>query len=307
MIRKPLDVLEQFPIRKSQKQKRAFRNEAMDYAQKLGYPVEMEPGSFGAENIVMGDPENADYLVTAHYDTPASIGIPNFVTPCNIWVFLLYQILIVGGLLAISIGVAWLVGTLSGNGRIGLISWYVVYFGTLILMMVGPANRHNANDNTSGVVSVLEMMGSLPEEQRKKVCFVLFDLEEAGLIGSAAYRKQHKKATNRQLVINLDCIGDGDELVMFPVGKLKKQQARMAALEAICGDYGHKKLCIRKKGFAYCPSDHKQFPNAVGIMAFHRKPRVGLYCGRIHTYRDTILEEENVNIIRSALMKLICQ
>ena len=35
-----------------------------------------------------------------------------------------------------------------------------MYWVMLLLMMVGPANKHNANDNTSGVVTVLETMRS---------------------------------------------------------------------------------------------------------------------------------------------------
>ena len=58
---------------------------------------------------------------------------------------------------------------------------YISYFAMLLLMMFGPANRHNSNDNTSGVITVLEIMSTLPENLRDKVCFVLFDLEEAGL------------------------------------------------------------------------------------------------------------------------------
>ena len=307
LITKPMDVLERFPIRKTKKQKCAFRKEVQDFAQKHGYSVRIETGSFGANNMVIGDPAKAQYLVTAHYDTPASIGIPNFVTPCNVVLFLLFQILVVGVLLAVSVGMAMAVGHFSGNARYGLITWYIVYFGILYLMMLGPANRNNANDNTSGVVTVLETMVSLPENQRDKVCFVLFDLEEAGLVGSASYRKAHKKETDRQLILNLDCVGDGDAIVLFPTAKLRKNEAQLEKLAAICRSCGEKAIRLHQRGFAYCPSDQKNFPNGVGIMAFHEKKGVGLYCGRIHTWRDKVLEQTNVNILRAALISLIAE
>lgn len=305
MITKPLDVLHQFPIRKNGKQKRAFRAEVMDYAHKLGYAARLEKGSMGAENIVIGQPETAKYLVTAHYDTPASIGLPNFITPCNLPLFLLFQILLVGLLLVVTIGAAFLVGCVTGQEDFMLPTWYVLYFGLLLLMMVGPANRHNANDNTSGVVTVLEIMTSLPENQRQKVAFVLFDLEEVGLVGSSSYRKAHKKQTDSQLVLNLDCVGDGDALMMFPTAKLKKREEKLAKLEAMCRYCGEKSIRLHRRGFAYCPSDHKNFPNAVGIMAFREKKGVGLYCGRIHTWRDTVLEMTNVNILRAAIISMV--
>lgn len=86
-----------------------------------------------------------------------------------------------------------LAGLLAGSFDVGYYVWFLCVWAVIALVMIGPANKHNANDNTSGVVTLLEIARSLPESQRGKVCFVLFDLEEAGLIGSAAYRKAHKK------------------------------------------------------------------------------------------------------------------
>ncbi len=307
MLTTPMDVLQQFPIRKTKKQKQAFRDAVQDYAQRLGYPVEFEKGSMGAQNVIFGDPEGASCVITAHYDTPACMIVPNFLTPTNPITFLLYQIIVVALLFIVSIGAAFLVSLLTDSFLAAYTTWWVVYFGILVLMMAGPANRHNANDNTSGVVTVLETMASTPENQRSKVCFVLFDLEEAGLIGSAAYRKAHKKATDRQILINLDCVGDGDELLMFPTAKLKKDTEKLRPLAAICGYWGEKSLLLKRKGFYVYPSDQKNFPYGVGVAAFHRNKVIGLYCDRIHTNRDTVLETTNVNILRAAIITYISQ
>ena len=94
MIKKPLDVLTNHEIRKTKKQKTAFIHAVDEYANELGYDVKIEKGSFGVRNVVIGNPEKAKYLVTAHYDTPASIGLPNFITPCNPWAFILCQLLL---------------------------------------------------------------------------------------------------------------------------------------------------------------------------------------------------------------------
>ena len=79
----------------------------------------------------------------------------------------------------------------------------------------------------------------------------------------------------------------------------------MQSLTQVCGDFGEKSLNLHKDGFSTYPSDQKNFPYGVGIAAFRRKKGVGLYCSRIHTNRDTILEEENVNILRDQLTALI--
>lgn len=305
MIEKPMDVLRQFPVRKSKKQKQPFRDEIRSYVKTLGYESSVEKGSFGSRNVVIGDPETAEYLVTAHYDTPAGMPFPNLITPCNFWPFLAYQLLItalilfaamIPGLVLISIGVD------SGTATF---VWLVGLYVLLGLMMFGPANKSNANDNTSGVVTVLEAVKNLPEEYRSKVCFILFDLEEAGLIGSSSYQGKHKGQTKNQIVLNCDCVGDGDELMMFPTRKVKKDANRMDALRSICGTEGEKSLALREKGFAYYPSDQANFPYGVGIGAFRRSEWAGLYCGRIHTGRDTVLEEENVNYLCRCLIQLI--
>ena len=304
MIHKPMDVLQQFPIRKSKKQKQAFRDAAVSYLQKQGYPVTVEKGSFGAHNIVAGDPEAAKYLITAHYDTPASIGLPNFIAPNNPFVYILFQVFVVGILLGVSGGLSFLVYRVS-DAKTASLSWYALYFGILFLMLMGPANRNNANDNTSGVVTVLETATTMPENLRAQVCFVLFDLEEAGLIGSSSYQKNHKEATMNQIVLNLDCVGDGDVIQLTPVKKAKKDQRILDLLSSVCGSVGEKELRLRHKGFTAGSSDHKNFPNGVGIMSFRYQKGIGLYCGRIHTWRDTVLEYTNVNILRAALISMI--
>lgn len=305
MLTAPIDVLTQFPIRKTKRQKQAFRDGVQDYVKTLGYVPKVENGSFGSRNLVIGDPDGAEFLVTAHYDTPAGMLFPNFITPCNLLTFLGYQLFMVLLFFAAAFAVGIPVLLLTKDTLIAFWAGYVTYFAMLFLMMFGPANRNNANDNTSGVVTVLEILRTLPENQRSKVCFVLFDLEEAGLIGSASYRKTHKKATDDQIVLNLDCVGDGDEMVFFPVKKFCGDQAKMQRLCRCVGRYGEKTIAICHKGFRTYPSDQKNFPYGVGIAAFRRNKHVGIYCSRIHTARDTILDQTNVNILRAALSSYI--
>ena len=304
MIEKPMDVLAQFPVRKTKKQKQAFRDEIQSYVHKLGYAVSVEKGS-GAQNVVIGNPETAKYLLTAHYDTPAGMMLPNLITPCNPFTFILYQLFIVGIFIVVSIAAGVLVGLAFDSVDLAGSSAGIVYWAMLILILLGPANKNNANDNTSGVVTVLEIARFLPENLRDRVCFVLLDLEEAGLVGSAAYRKKHKKETNQQIILNCDCVGDGDELMMFPTRKVRKDDARMEWLRSVCGMAGDKSLELRERGFAYYPSDQKNFPYGVGIAAFQRSSWAGLFCDKIHTKKDTVLDEKNVIFLRDKLIRLI--
>ena len=310
MINTAMDVLKEHPVRKNKKQKENFRRDVSEYLSRLGYSVREEKGSFGSVNLLAGDPEKAKYLVTAHYDTCARMIVPNLITPCSFWGFMGYQLLVTGLIFLIAFLVGVAVGVpavvfLGLDPVVGGEAAYICVWVLLILMMFGPANPNNANDNTSGVVTVLEIARTLPENQRDKVCFVLFDLEEAGLIGSASYRKAHKNASAQQIVLNLDCVGEGDNLLMFPTKKLKKDKVRLTSLYKGCGYFGSKSLLVRDKGFSVYPSDQGNFPYGVGICALNRKGKL-LYLGRIHTPRDTLLDETNVNILRAALTTLIC-
>lgn len=300
----PMDVVKNYPMRKSKKQKQAFRADVTQWLQNLGYPVFEEEGSFHSCNLVIGDPQRARYLVTAHYDTCARLPFPNLITPCNFWTFLLYQIFICLMLMLPALAVGGLVGYLLRSFDIGYFLFVVLLWAAIVLMLIGPANSSNVNDNTSGVVTLLEIARSIPELHRKNVCFVLFDLEEAGLIGSASYKKKHKREIPNQLVLNLDCVGEGDDIYFFPTAKLKKSKERLAPLQKLAGGYGKKSIAVRTKGFSIYPSDQSNFPYGVGICALKRG-WAGLYLSRIHTPRDTVLDETNVNILRAALTTLI--
>lgn len=304
MLQRPMDILHQFPIRKTKMQKQDFRDAVQAYAETLGYECRVERKSLSCQNVLFGDPEKAKYLMTAHYDTCAAMPFPNFLTPCNGVVILLHQTALWMGIVLISGLLGALAGVALGEGVVPIVSG-VVLFATIGLMIAGPANKSNANDNTSGVVTLLEVMRTLPENQRHKVCFVLFDMEEAGLLGSSYHRSRHRKASDSQIVLNLDCVGDGDFLMMFPTKALKKNRKKLTSLYRACGYFGKKSLTVHEKGFAIYPSDQMVFPYGVGICAL-RKSKFGLYVSRIHTSKDTILEETNVNILRAALTSYIC-
>jgi len=305
VLRTPMDIVAQFPVRRSKVQKESFRSEVRTYGEKLGYSVSEEAGPFGACNLVLGDPKTAKFLVTAHYDTCARMLLPNLGMPCNFLLSLLYRLfrLILVCLAAIVFGVA--AGLLLGESLVKPTIAFV-FLLLLLLRYFGPANMTNVNDNTSGVITLLEIARTMPENQRNKVCFVLFDLEEFGLIGSAAYRKQHKEDTDNQLILNLDCVGDGDNLLMLPTKALKKDRKKLASLYRACGYFGKKSLLLHEKGATVYPSDHRNFPYAAAICALRKKKKI-LYLSYIHTQKDTVLDETNVNILRAALTTFICR
>ena len=190
---------------------------------------------------------------------PAALS--NFITPCHIGIYLLYQLLICAVLILIPSILGGTVGALLRSPLAATLMAEACFVLLFCLLLCGPANPSNANDNSSGVLTVLDLMASIPEAQRARVCFVLFDLEEAGLWGSASYRKAHRKASQTQLVLNFDCVGDGDHLLFFPKAGVKRNRALLERLKAAAGRAGEKALVVWEGGSFY-PSDQAQFPLA---------------------------------------------
>ena len=305
MINEPLDILKIHPICKTNEQKEAFRADVGTYVKSFDFDFGMEPCSSGGQNLIIGDAEKARYLITAHYDTPGSIGIANVSTPCNA----VRTNLILLRNVAFGALVGGAAGYLMRQGY--LLPGIAVLFLVMVMLplchrfQLFPANPCNANDNTSGVVTLLEIARTLPQAHRDKVCFVLFDQEERGLLGSAAYRKAHKAATENQIVLNLDCVGDGDHILFMPTKKTRKDQQLIRRLKRLGGWFGKKQILTIDKGFCQYNSDHKNFPLAVGVGAFHQKKKT-FVLDKIHTKHDTNLDMTNVNLLRAALITFIC-
>lgn len=300
-------LFSRFQIRKSRSQKEAFRSWLVSTLRGYGYSVQVESSGFPikSSNVIVGSPENASVVFTAHYDTCAVLPFPNFITPRNPLLYLLYQFLVVILMLVLAIGAEMLL----------LLCWedcplwlaiavvYVVLGFCIWWMLAGPANRHTANDNTSGVITLLEIALTLPAEQREHTAFVFFDNEEKGLLGSSQFKKAHGKALSRTLLINFDCVSDGNHIHFYPNQKLKGNSSLTALLENHYTSRGKKQVEVIR-GFGFYPSDQKAFPYGVGAAAM-RKSRVGYWLGRIHTNRDTVFDRENIELLRAGSLSLV--
>lgn len=305
-------ILEKYQIRKNKKQKRAFIAYADRKAQEMGYVGRIEKGSFHAENLVYGDVDNAKVIFTAHYDTAPQLPFPNFITPKNIGIYLLYQAVLTIVLCGLIWGIDYLIG--FSIGYFG--SYFVQDEGMLLstaalvssvvavlliaLLLCGPANKHTANDNTSGVITLLEAMAAMPEELRSRVAFVFFDLEEMGMIGSAAFASRHKAALKNTLVVNFDCVSDGETVLLCVK---KKARAFLPYLERAFTSNALVTVDIATKGYIY-PSDQMQMPCGVGVAALKKTKSGLLYMDRIHTSRDVIFREVNIDYLVKASVAL---
>lgn len=307
------EVLENRQIRKNKQQKEDFRSWLCEQLREAGYnpQIEKHRSLYTSHNVVAGDPDKAKVLLTAHYDTCAVLPFPNFITPRSLFWYLAYQFLITFAffviafavIFGVSFGVSWLTDGSKAAVAISAPAGYAVLLFGLWWMFDGKANRHTVNDNTSGVITLLEIALTLPEELRDGVCFVWFDNEERGLLGSSSFAAKHKHAKKNALVINFDCVSDGDFLHFFPGKRVKKTDVPQLLAESYLAA-GEKTVEV-VQGFGFYPSDQAQFRHGVGVCALKKSPVFGYYMDRIHTGRDTVLEEDNIALLRSGTVRLL--
>ena len=303
------EIFENYEIRKTASQKGKFIDYAVKKCGEMGYSatVESKKGK-SPKNIVIGNPEGAKVIFTAHYDTCPRLPVPNFITPKSFGIYLLYQMLLTVGILAIpmliALGVRFLLNTLGADELYSELAYSILkaagIVGILFLLMAGPANPHTANDNTSGVTVLFDIMRDLPEELSDKVAFVFFDLEEVGLVGSSAFASRRKGKLNAIPVFNFDCISDG-ETILFAMRKGARDLAEI--IEKSFAPDGKFSIDVPRKG-AFYPSDQVNFKRGVGVAALKKNKRGILYMNKIHTANDTVYCEDNIEFIKNGAISL---
>lgn len=296
------ELMAHFPVRRSSEEKENFRRWLMEKTQQWGYTATVEEVRtiYRSRNVIVGDPATARLIVTAHYDTPPVMPVPNLITPAKRLVYLAYQMGIVAVLLlaALLANFAGLALGLSGEARYWLCMG--VYFGLLALMLFGPSNKHNANDNTSGVAAVLQLMETLPAQAREGVAFIFFDNEEKGLQGSKGYTAKHKEIRKNTLVVNLDCVGAGEHLLFIAPKKVRALAAYQQLERAMQGQ-GDKQVHFLPKEKCVYPSDQEQFAHGVAVCACKQGKHIGYYCDKIHTKQDTECDQRCLDVIVQGL------
>lgn len=294
------NILSQYQIRKTKKQKTAFISLLREYFPDLSVH---EGGIPRSRNLILGDVAQAEVVLTAHYDTCASLPFPNFITPKNPLLSILYSILIALPMVVVMFLVSYLVNWLTRNFWINYSICMGLCFAMIYLMLAGPANKHTANDNTSGVITLCELYAALSADERNKIAVVFFDNEELGLLGSAQFRKQYKKEMKEKLLINLDCVSDGDYFLLA-VNKAARKHHYVQIKNAFTST-DDKHVLLEKAERVYYPSDQANFPMSIAVAALKHKKLLGYYMDRIHTKRDIIFDESNIVFLTNALHKLI--
>ncbi|MBR3929506.1 MAG: M28 family peptidase [Clostridia bacterium] len=297
-----------FPVRNTKEQKAAFSAWVVKDAEKSGLNASVTDDN-GHKNIVIGDPERAKVIFTAHYDTPWQSPWPNLMLPKNRGLFLLYQIGIVLPFLLLSFLAAFLVMKIvpldyakTTNRLLPLYAYLFTYYVLFYFFMRGRKNKKNFNDNTSGVATVLQIAKTLKAETRGKAAFILFDNEERGKKGSKAFSKAHRNINENTPIVNFDCVGLGDQIVVIEKEDFKARE-EYKAFRSSFGAVKNVHFLSSKK--AHANSDQTSFKLGNAVMACRKSKSGILYVNRIHTSRDTVVDIQNLCALKEASVSFI--
>jgi len=309
------ELLDNYQVRRSFKQKQIFIQWLKKHADEHDYKLYEQKYKKGrGRNLVVGNPKTADVILTAHYDTPPTALFPVTTIVGCLPMYILGQVFVFFPVIV----VLWIMQRIvtAAFGDIGFWSEMLPFFWSeislwalmlLILwclqMMMGFPNRKNANDNTSGVSVLLSLLEDLPRHKRNIVCFVFFDDEEKGLIGSKFFDNVYSEDIRLKPLINFDCVAHGRHLMFIP-----RKEFRESRFNEILAEVTEGKALIKEaKKYVY-PSDQLIFKNSVGVAALHRMPVGGYYLNRLHSRFDRKFSVDNIeelSILMTAFIEKI--
>ena len=308
------EILLNYEIRKSNKEKTIFIEYIKERLTQSGYTPETDirveekgHGLFKSRNIVVGNPVEAMVLFGAHYDTCAWIPFPNLMAPTNPILFWGYQIILTVMIFVVAALIGFVAGIVcDNNGVVAYFTFLSALIAMMIQLMVGYRNKHTANDNTSGIITLTRILENLPEEHRNKVCVIYFDNEEKGLLGSAFFYQKHRKQIKDKILINFDCVGDGENIVTMADSGSHKDELYPLFVDSLKknetgADVNY--LCKKMKWMMF-PSDQLNFRKGIGVCALKKSP-IGYYVDKIHTYFDTNCRTENVEYLTKAMTEFV--
>lgn len=287
------EVRESYMLRAEAGEKEAFRA----YIKRKAACALEEIG--GRRSVDLASPrlENCRVILTAHYDTPRRVHSVFFLIHrlcerlfgsgpavklslyfyCDLAILILFF-----GFYFSSLSIA-----------VPIVAVILVLFDFISLgLMAGRKNGGNLNDNTSGVLALLELSERFHGDER--VGFAFFDNEERGLQGSRLLRRTYLKTPGFKdaTIVNLDCVGGkGDTLVI----SYNVRGAASPLLEDLKSSGDFEAAAFEN----YNLTDYRTFAEnkAFNLNLSEKTRSRGYFIPDIHTEKDTELSADKVEQI----------
>lgn len=313
------ELMERHPRRFSREEKENFIRDVEKTLAACGCPKknikeQRFRGLINSRNLIIGDESTAEFIITAHYDTPGRNGFLLGSTPilgqcgANALLMLVSLLLIAAEIMLLHALPAAPVGNVTGLVFSILIP--LAYFCVLFIPMI-VKNDNNKNDNSSGVKAALlfSLLMSADEGLQGRCCVALFDNEEWGIVGSSQFAGARKSRRKRRgggeddaMLVNLDCVGVGDILTAVSAERMSRRQLDMLELLRRRG----LETSVKRSLFVYM-SDHANFSNAM-MLCYMRKSKIGSpYIPNIHSKKDAECCDEQVYELSAKLAEVFLE
>ncbi len=218
------------------KQRQRFLLTLNDEFSALGYQTRFannaKKRNARAVNLFIGDLAKADIVICTHHDTPQKVFWPNFrYYPLNgkrnfTNLTLITFIPAVFSSLIGALTIYYLINNLALGGYWYQILLFVVVALSFVfasLLTIGVSNKYNLNRNTASVTVLLETAKNLSKKAKNKVAFILLDKACSNNSGTQMLHQALPKTLDRKLFVYLDCVGNGDNLVVAYKEHLRKE------------------------------------------------------------------------------------
>ena len=189
-----------------------------------------------AVDLFVGDIGSAKTIVCCHYDTPQKALIPNYrYYPLNGQKSFQRNFVanLIPSLLTTACGAGvfyFIINNYHFQGfwpAIILIAVVIVVFFADTLISVLTANKYNINRNTASVLAILETAKQLTKETKNKVAFILLDKGCGDNSGTLMLRQALPTTLDKKLFIYLDCIANGQVVVLAHKENLRKESEKL--------------------------------------------------------------------------------
>ncbi len=258
--------------------KKQFRNAIILHLQANNINVQIDKGIYG-KNIMFGNLDS-EYVFTAHYDTATNMRSISWLLP------------LFGNKYGQVIAVVLLLLTTLISFKLYMLIAFIFF----VLLLI--PNKYNFNDNSSGILTLLRH--AKQGDNHLKYMYVLTDNEEKGLFGGRLLKKyMNKNIIHPYKVINVDCVGFGDEFIISCVTASNFLNDAVTCANLVTP--------VTKVHSKILSSDHLHFgQNGIMISRVNKAKFVNdYYIPNIHTNDDREINPEHIDTTLLMIDKII--
>ena len=105
-----------------------------------------------------------------------------------------------------------------------------------------------------------------------------------------------------KLLVNFDCVGDGTEAVFIVMKGAEERNEFKLFSDCFEAKLGYTPRFYPMRG-SESNSDYKNFPCGIGCMMCRKAKNGLMYTPRIHTKRDTVSNDDNIEYLADGMIK----